>query len=247
FLSQRVLAVVLLGVNIADVIRYRRLIRDTNSSSIGHQHRWVMSIVIISLISTIFPTFWIPISWLLGLEAGTIAANLVAGSIVFAYLLSLIVITLQYSRQTLAVAAPTLAPDPPKDNTPDQQAAEQAQVRELYQRVRQLFESERLFEAPDLRLSTVAKQLETSARSVSQAINTCGGKNFYEFVNDFRIRAAQHILEQSEDQQLTMQEVMYDVGYSSKSSFNKEFKKKTGLTPLQYRKKMSTNTRIRTV
>ena len=38
------------------------------------------------------------------------------------------------------------------------------------------------------------------------------------------------------DQQIRINEVMYDVGFSSKSSFNTLFKRYTGQTPSQFRK-----------
>ena len=61
--------------------------------------------------------------------------------------------------------------------------------------------------------------------------------NFFDFINQFRIDEARSILKNPEKKQFTVLEILYEVGFNSKSSFNTAFKKHTGLTPTQYRKK----------
>ena len=62
------------------------------------------------------------------------------------------------------------------------------------------------------------------------------GKSFFDFINAFRIREAQQVFRESGDDKLTILEVMYQVGFNSKSSFNTAFKKETGQTPSEFRK-----------
>ena len=58
-----------------------------------------------------------------------------------------------------------------------------------------------------------------------------------DFVNEFRIKEAKSILKDPSKKEFTVLEILYEVGFNSKSSFNTAFKKHTGLTPTQFRKK----------
>ena len=70
----------------------------------------------------------------------------------------------------------------------------------------------------------------------SQVINDTLDKSFFDLINTYRIEAAKETFKKNKDPKLTVLEVMYDVGFNSKSSFNTQFKKRTGLTPSEYMK-----------
>lgn len=91
---------------------------------------------------------------------------------------------------------------------------------------------------PDLTIKDVALALKMEVRDLSLLINRHLNRNFYEFVSDYRIEKAKEILKNTSSEKLTILEVLYQVGFNSKSSFNTSFKKNTGLTPTEYRKKM---------
>lgn len=57
------------------------------------------------------------------------------------------------------------------------------------------------------------------------------------FINNFRIEKAKFLLSNPKEHEETVLEVMYDVGFNSKSSFFTIFKQKTGLTPSQFKKR----------
>lgn len=90
---------------------------------------------------------------------------------------------------------------------------------------------------PELTLDQLAKQLSLKSRLLSQVINDELGQNFYDFVNRKRIEEASRLLTNPKDPKLTVLEVLYEVGFNSKSSFNTLFKKYTGLTPSEFKKK----------
>lgn len=87
-----------------------------------------------------------------------------------------------------------------------------------------------------LTLQKLANQLEIPSRELSILINQHIGKNFFDFVNEYRIKKATEKLRNTSFKKITIQEIMYDVGFNSKSPFNTAFKKHTDLTPSQYRK-----------
>jgi AraC-like DNA-binding protein len=92
---------------------------------------------------------------------------------------------------------------------------------------------------PDLTLKDLAEQVQISSRQLSTLINAELGKSFFDLINSYRIEEAKKILRDSKDSKLTVLEVMYEVGFNSKSSFNTAFKKYTGSTPTAYKSQFS--------
>ena len=92
---------------------------------------------------------------------------------------------------------------------------------------------------PSLTLFSLAKQLNLPSKELSVLINHTMGLHFFDFVNEYRINYAKELLLNQKRQDLTVLEILYDAGFNSKSSFNTEFKKRTGVTPTEYRKKHS--------
>jgi AraC-like DNA-binding protein len=85
----------------------------------------------------------------------------------------------------------------------------------------------------------LAKQINVPSRDLSIAINHHLNKHFFDFVNEYRIKKAMEIFKNTNDEKLTVLEVLYEVGFNSKSSFNTAFKKFTGTTPSEFKKKGS--------
>lgn len=85
-------------------------------------------------------------------------------------------------------------------------------------------------------LPALAKQISATPNHVSQVINECMNKNFYDFISTYRIKEAQAILSDPEKDNLTIIEIAEMVGYNSKSAFNIAFKKITSMTPSQFKK-----------
>ena len=114
---------------------------------------------------------------------------------------------------------------------------DESELKALEQRLELEFSENKLYKRPDLVLEDVSLALDTSSRNVSFLINQRLAENFYDFVNRYRIEEAKRILIENKDAKLTVLEVMYEVGYNSKSSFNTQFKRKTGMTPTDFKKK----------
>ncbi|WP_234859166.1 helix-turn-helix domain-containing protein [Aquimarina aquimarini] len=89
---------------------------------------------------------------------------------------------------------------------------------------------------PSLTLRKLGVQLNIPPRELSILINQHIGKHFFDFVNEYRVKKAMETLRNTSLQKKTIQEIMYDVGFNSKNSFNTAFKKHTNLTPTQYKK-----------
>jgi AraC-like DNA-binding protein len=105
----------------------------------------------------------------------------------------------------------------------------------LLQKLREHLSKNKPFLEPELTLNLLAEQMQISPRQLSTLINMELGKSFFDLINSYRIEEAKRILRESQDTKLTVLEVMYEVGFSSKSSFNTAFKKYTGITPTAFK------------
>ena len=85
-----------------------------------------------------------------------------------------------------------------------------------------------------LTLQNLADILGIQSRHLSQIINDKYKQNFYDYINSYRIHAAKEKLADSTDKK-TILEILYAVGFNTKSSFNTAFMKHTGLTPTKFR------------
>jgi AraC-like DNA-binding protein len=89
---------------------------------------------------------------------------------------------------------------------------------------------------PELSLKQLAIELKTPERLLSGVINQYSNQNFYDFTNNFRIEKAKKLLAEDTLNRNTIQEIFYDSGFNSKSTFNLAFKKATGITPTEFKK-----------
>lgn len=84
-----------------------------------------------------------------------------------------------------------------------------------------------------LTLQMLAEKTGIPDKQLSFLINRVLDKHFFDFINTYRVEEAKTLLE---DKGLNIQEIMYQVGFNSKSSFYTAFKKQTATTPSNYRK-----------
>jgi len=98
-------------------------------------------------------------------------------------------------------------------------------------------EKEKLYLDASLTIHSLANQLNSNNKYISQLINNDFKKNFVLFVNEYRIREAKKLLLDEANNNITIESIGYDVGFKSKSAFNATFKKITNQTPSEFRKK----------
>ncbi len=102
--------------------------------------------------------------------------------------------------------------------------------------IQEYFKEHKPYTDADLTLAQLAEVLSMPARKLSEVINRHFQQNFMDFINSYRIDYAKELLSNPRDPKETIMEVMYDVGFNSKSSFNTIFKQKTGKTPSEYKR-----------
>ncbi|HEY1405594.1 MAG TPA: AraC family transcriptional regulator, partial [Spirochaetota bacterium] len=103
--------------------------------------------------------------------------------------------------------------------------------------IRAFMNENRPYLDPSLTLKKLADKMNLPHHHVSQVLNEGFKKNFFDFINSYRIEESKRIMQ--EDKKKTIIEILFSVGFNSKSTFNSAFRKHTGMAPKEYRKKFS--------
>jgi AraC-like DNA-binding protein len=104
----------------------------------------------------------------------------------------------------------------------------------LHQALINLMTENALYKKSELSIDDLSSKLGIHPNYLSQIINQKEKKNFYDFVNTYRVEEFKRLIGMPRNQHLTLLSVAYDCGFNSKSSFNRYFKKATGQTPSEY-------------
>ena len=105
--------------------------------------------------------------------------------------------------------------------------------RKVLEDLEHLMRSKRPFLDPNINITRVARQLNVPARSVSNAVNRLSALNFSQYVNQQRVSEACSLLSETE---MPVTEIMFEAGFQTKSTFNREFLAAVGKSPSEYRK-----------
>jgi AraC-like DNA-binding protein len=102
----------------------------------------------------------------------------------------------------------------------------------------QLMKEEKSYLDSDLTLIMLAERVGIPTQHLSQIINEKKGVNFYDYVNQYRIREIVSYFNDPRKNHLNVLTLAFEAGFNSKSTFNAIFKKIIGKTPFQYRKEI---------
>lgn len=122
------------------------------------------------------------------------------------------------------VAEQPVEPEPEELKLPQEAA--------FAERMYLLFEKERVYLNPRLRLSELAMVLGTNRTYLSQYFNQNCESTFYDFVNDYRIHHAKLLLHSTDD---TLETIAMNSGFNSLSTFRRAFVQREGMSPIEFR------------
>ena len=108
------------------------------------------------------------------------------------------------------------------------------QIQDLQYKIDKLFLEGKPFLDENLTLSKLASMVETTDKKLSYYLNAHLETNFYDFVNGFRISFFLDRIREEQHAHFSILGLAYESGFKSKSSFNRIFKKQTGLSPTDY-------------
>lgn len=179
---------------------------------------WVSTIMISLLLMDLIIDLTLGFSWR---PAGFVY---VQNGLILLGVLSLAAVSM---RIDLSALAPNLRPKDPRDEKRSLHATT----------LDKLMTTEQLYLRPDLRLSDVVMRLPLSEATTRTLIHTEFGQgHFRSFLNHYRIKHAQDLLRSPDLQDSKLIAIAFDSGFASLASFQRAFKRETGLTASQWRR-----------
>ncbi len=104
------------------------------------------------------------------------------------------------------------------------------------------FEKENPYLNPDFNMTLLSEKIKSPKHHITEVLNGSIGKNFFLFVNEYRVEAVKNKLSNPKNP-FSIEAIGYECGFNSKSTFFSVFKSMTGMTPSEF-KKHSLNSNI---
>ena len=113
-----------------------------------------------------------------------------------------------------------------------------SKTEEHYQKLLKIMQEEKLYQSAELNMTMLAEKTGLSNGYLSQIINQKEGKNFFDFINHYRVEEVKQKLNDAKFDHYSILGIALEAGFKSKSTFNAVFKKFTGQTPSNFRKQL---------
>lgn len=119
------------------------------------------------------------------------------------------------------------------------QRLEPEEVEVLKNKLAEAIDVDKVFIKNDLTLDTLAKKLNVSTNDLSWFLNEVCGMSFYQYINKARVDEFLQKIEREQHFNKTFFAMAIEVGFNTKSTFNKSFRQEMHCTPSDYIKKLS--------
>ena len=218
------------------LVNYRTRLKDIFASTEGrelHWISWVVSLLAINVLLVIADMFFeLPVQ--LDLISSALDLSLI-------WLLSLWGLRATPSIENFGeplsaetAQRSTTLEGKPKTAKYGKSALTEEHIKRIAERLDRVMREQKIYLEPTLSLRDLAKTISTSPNYVSQTLNTYIGETFFDYVNSWRIKDAVSMIVGSDE---SVMNIAYDVGFNSRSSFYKAFKREMAMTPTAYRAK----------
>ncbi len=98
--------------------------------------------------------------------------------------------------------------------------------------------TEKPYTNPELKITDLALLLQVSSYTLSYLFNQHLNRNYYDYINDYRIAEFKHLTEKGEHSKYSLNALAELCGFGSRATFFRNFKKATGITPSEYIQQM---------
>lgn len=228
------------------LFRYRNILLENYASPKLENYKWLMQFISILFIEELFATA--KNIFRFGDSESLRFISMVIVNLMFVIIIFWLVIkALKNPKLLVGVSSDTLLVNQmvETENNPNEpiipDTVDSNAQKEIIEKLENHMKVNETFMDSSLSVYDLAKQINVPSRDLSIAINHVLNKHFFDFVNEYRIKKAMEIFKNTNDDKLTVLEVLYEVGFNSKSSFNTAFKKFTGTTPSEFKRKASSS------
>lgn len=125
----------------------------------------------------------------------------------------------------------TIIQEKPQPNTTTTNINEAQKTQLLH-----LMENQKPYLDPELNLLKLAQLMQCSTHEMSQLINQGFERNFYQFINSYRIEESKRLLQDARLEHLNVLAIGFEAGFNSKTTFNTTFKQMVGMSPVEFRR-----------
>lgn len=107
----------------------------------------------------------------------------------------------------------------------------------LEKRILEVMRNESIFCKQDFSLRDLAQLCDSNSKYVSQVMNERIGMSFSQYLNECRVSVARRLFVDKDNYgHLTIEGIVAELGYKSRSTFSKTFKRITGLSPSEFQR-----------
>jgi len=110
--------------------------------------------------------------------------------------------------------------------------------KQIEKKILNYFENKKAYLNPELNMELLSHELKIPKHQLTEVLNIEIGKNFFQFVNTYRVDAVKKMLLDPKNK-FSIEAIGYECGFTSKSSFYTVFKSMTGVTPVVFKHKSS--------
>lgn len=126
----------------------------------------------------------------------------------------------------------------------EEETRDEPRNRALYDRIVKTMETSRDYLSPDFGLGNLVGAVGSNVAYVTKVVKQYSGQNVPSFINEYRIReACRRLLDEENFGKITFAAIGESVGFNSQVSFNRAFKKVTGMTPSLYQRMVASERR----
>lgn len=108
------------------------------------------------------------------------------------------------------------------------------ECKRLTEKLEGVMRKEKPYTNPNLKIADLAATIGTSAHTLSYLFNQHLNRNYYDYINDYRIEEFKQLVNKDEYARYTLNALAELCGFSSRASFFRYFKKATNITPNEY-------------